>query len=142
MKTNTIALIIQSQTDPLQLIDTLSHPREIDFFESALTSGEVDPLQMIYDYRVKESKQDEEFGNYIEELLSRPFLKPDVQRHAVQWLKSKIKIEHYQKIERDAAKTISDFAYKIFQKDPTKTDFFLTSKTSQVRVRVFEVRSN
>lgn len=143
MKTSTIALILSYPPPALSgdpsLVETLSDHYEIELMESYLKAGEKNPLQHIYEYRSRESRRDEEFGNYVEDLLCRPFLNHELQNHAVHWLKSKIKIEEYQKIECQAAQTIADFAYQIYQKDPTKTDFCLAGENRQVRIRIFIV---
>lgn len=137
MKTATVALVVKFENQDPQLLETLSDDREITVFESAVESGEQDPLTRLVEHRQAQAREDEEFGNYVEELLSQPFLKPEVQEHAVQWLKSKNRIEQFQKSEADAAKIIADYAYKIFRDAPSKTDFMLVGMTAQVRIRVF-----
>jgi hypothetical protein len=78
-----------------------------------------------------------EFGDYVEELLSQPFVGTEIQEHGVQWLKSKIRIERYQRTETDAAKVIAEYAMKVVSEDPDKTDFFLAGPNTMVRIRVF-----
>jgi hypothetical protein len=149
MKVSTVALVVSlevsedatqpsSQLGP-QLVAILHDEYEIEFLQIALSSGHADPMQHIYEHRAQMNQQDDEFGDYVEELLSRPFLKPEVQRHGVQWLKSKIRIENYQKLENQAIQVISDYAYEVFKSNPSRTDFLLTSPVSQVRVRVFVI---
>jgi hypothetical protein len=137
MKAATIALIVRKESDSPKLVETLSDDREITLLESALGGGSEDPLQTVYEARQKQIKEENEFGDYIEDLLSQPFVKPEIQEHAVQWFKSKIRIEQYQKTEVEAAAVIADYAYQIFKDDPTRTDFFLSGPTTMVRVRVF-----
>ncbi len=137
MRTNTVALVVSLETGSPQLVDMICDDSEIQFIEAALTEGGVHPLKLLYQQREELEKQENDFGDYVEELLSQPFLNREVQEHGVQWFKSRIKIQRYQTTERDAAKVIADYAYKIFEKDRTKTDFFLASSASQVRIRVF-----
>src|SRR4051812_7984873 len=132
MKTSTIALVVTYEAEMPVLMDTLSDEREIHFMEEALRMGESRPLEQIYEHRAIEARQDDDLGNYIEELLSQTYLKPEIQKHGLQWLKSKIKIEQYQKAEKEAAQVIAEYAIKILREDPTKTDFFLTGPHSQV----------
>ncbi|MEO5971409.1 MAG: hypothetical protein ABIQ95_15905 [Bdellovibrionia bacterium] len=137
MKTSNIALIVSLQQDPPVLIDTLTSDVEINFLEASLQKGEPDPLAEIYRYRSHVEKQESEFGDYVEELLSKPFLEVLMQRQAVQWLRSKIKMEQFQKQEQFAAKLISDYAYKLFTTEPARNDFFIESTHFRVRVRIF-----
>ncbi len=137
MKMSTVALIIGIDTGSPVLLDTLNDVDEIEYIELALKSGEDDPLHEIYKFRERQQKQEEDFGNYIEDLLSQPFVNPQLQKHGVQWLRSRIKIDQFQRTEREAVEVISNYAYKIFEKDPSKMDFFLVSATSQVRIRIF-----
>jgi hypothetical protein len=139
MKSSTIALILSQDHTSSVLIDILCEQHEIDFLESALLQGEANPLYLIYKQREQQAQIDEELGAYIEELLSQPFLNQEIQHHGVQWLKSKIKIEKYQKSEKEAAQVIAEYAMRIFTIDPTKIDFFLTSQNNQVRVRIFTI---
>src|SRR4051812_11377542 len=100
MKMSTVALIVSSDIQKLPLlVDTLHDQGEIEYLETAIRSGEMNPLQQIYEHREHQLKQESEFGDYVEELLSQPFLNRDVQQHGIQWLKSKIRIEKYQKTE-------------------------------------------
>ena len=142
MKAATIALVVvydEMQRDPL-LLETLSDDREIAMLESASGRGVTDPLRDVLDARDQQKREEDEFGDYVEELLCQPFLKPEIREHGVQWLKSKLRIEQYQQTEAEAAKIIADFAYKVYSEDPTKTDFILAGPSAKVRVRVFVTR--
>src|SRR4051812_4735027 len=100
MKAATLALIIKYQGELPSLIDVLSDEREIEIFESNARETRTDDevaLSAVYEHRMTQSQEDNEFGDYIEELLSQPFVRPEVQEHAVAWFKSKIRIEQYQK---------------------------------------------
>ncbi|MCM2278446.1 MAG: hypothetical protein NDJ89_10260 [Oligoflexia bacterium] len=139
MRAATLALIVSLKDDSPSLLETLSDDREIALFETAWNSGESDPLQVIYESRSRQEKEESEFADYVEDLLSKPFLRPEIQEHGVQWLKSKIRIEQYQKSEVQAAKVIADYAFQVFSQEQDKTDFFLAGPTAKVRIRVFVV---
>jgi hypothetical protein len=140
MKAATIALVVRSlRGEAPQLVDVLADDREITLLETEVVSGETDPLQKVYEYRTTQSKEDDEFADYVEDLLSQPFVKPDIQQHGVQWLKSKMRIEEFQKSEAEAAKVIAQYALQVFTHDPKRTDFLLAGPRAQVRVRVFVI---
>jgi hypothetical protein len=133
MKAATLALVVDVQGDQPKLVEFLSDDKEIEVLEANQA------IEAVYEYRQNQVREEEEFGDYIEELLSHPFVRPEVQEHAVAWFKSKIRIEEYQQAEAEAAKIIADYAYKMFRDDPSRTDFFLSGPTHMVRVRVFVV---
>lgn len=137
MKVGTIALVIRFDHRSPVLVDSLSDDREIAMLEAAMGSGKTDPLETVYSMRFRQAKEDEEFGNYVEELLSQPFIRPEIQEHGIQWLKSKIRIEQYQKCEAEATQVIAGYAFKVFQENPKKKDFFLAGPTAKVRIRIF-----
>jgi hypothetical protein len=145
MKVATVAIVVRYPQDAVSsaaassLVEVLSDEHEIHLLESSFKSGETDPLKVVHDFRQRQSEEEGEFGNYVEELLSQPFVGPEIQEHGVQWLKSKIKIEKYQKTEIDAAKIIADYAMKVVAEDPEKTDFFLAGPSTMVRIRVFSL---
>lgn len=137
MRMGTVALIIGMQDKNACLIDILSDDREIEQLAVSLQQGESDPLEAVYSFRDRQTREDDDFGNYVEELLSKPFVRPEIQEHGVNWLKSKIRIEKHQKTETEAAKVIADYAFKVFSENPDKTDFTLAGPHAQVRIRVF-----
>ncbi len=92
--------------------------------------------------RERQSKEDEEFGNYLEDLLSQPYVRQEVQEHGLAWLKSKIRIDEFQKAESEAAEVIARFAFDRFRKDQSMTDFLLAGPTARVRIRIFRVERN
>ena len=142
MKVGTVALIIRLDKKKPQLVDFLSDDREIVLFEEAFGSGKNTPLEMIYQMRTQQQKEDEEFGNYVEELLSRPFVKRDIQEHGVQWLKSKIRIEQFRSTETEAAQVIAKYAFQLFQEDPNRKEYFLAGASAQVKIKVFTLPSS
>jgi hypothetical protein len=138
-KIGTVALIVRYDGNIPSLVETFSDDREIELFEAALSTGESNPLDSVYEMRARQAKEDEEFGDYVEELLCQPFVKPEIMEHGVQWLKSKMKIEQYQKCELEATKVIAGYAFKLYQEDPQKVDFLLAGPAAKVRVRVFKL---
>ena len=137
MKNGTVALVVALIDSTPKLIEKLSDDKEIELFEKAVKAGELDPLIAIYDLRAEQSKEDEDFGDYVESLLTQPFTRLDIQDHGVRWFRSKIKIEEFQKTEAQAREVIANFAYQLFLEDRARTDFVLAGPTAQVRVRVF-----
>lgn len=141
MRSATVALVVQNTNGKHQLVDTLSDDREINVLESAITTGETDPLSKVYTHRESQAVEENEFADYVEELLSHPFLRREIQEHGVQWLKSKMRIEQYQKSETEAAKIIAEYAFQLFCHEPDRTDFFLAGPSAEVRVRIFVIGS-
>jgi hypothetical protein len=137
-----IALVIAHQEEKPILLDVISDEKEIEILDSAVRAGEKDPLQIVLAFRQQQEGEDDEFGEYVEEILSQPFVKPELQQHGVRWLKSKMKIEHFQKKEADAAKIIAGYAFKLFAENPNKTDFIISGPTAAVRIRVFVLASD
>lgn len=135
MKVATVALVVEGQSH--SLVDVISDDHEISLLENSSKSGEGDLLRPVYEFRQKQCAEDEQFGEYVEDLLSQPFLRSEIQEHGLQWLKSKIRIEEFQRTENEAAKIIAEYAMKILTENPEKTDFFLAGPKTMVRVRVF-----
>ncbi len=140
MKEGTVALVIRFDKDAPVLVEYFSDEAEIVVVEDALKAGE-DPILKVQEYRAREAEEDEEFGDYVEDLLSKPFLRPEIQLHGLQWMKSKIRIETFKQTEAQAAKVIAEYAINIFKQDQDKTDFILVGPTAKVRIRVFSVQS-
>ena len=137
----TIALIVRNnQQEKPTLYEALTSADEILELELALMNSEPDPLARVHDYRSKQTVDDEEFADFVEGLLSQPFVKPEVQDHAVQWFKSRAKIEAYQKAEDNASQVIALYAFEVYQNNPSSTDFFLAGPRSKVRIRVIELK--
>ena len=142
MKTSdqpTIAIVVTRQGGTPVLAETLTSGEEILELELAMLNREPEPLRKVQEYRVKHSSEEEEFADFVEGLLSQPFVKPDVQAHAVQWFKSRAKIEAFQKAEDDASRVIAQYAFHVFLNDPTKTDFLLAGPKAKVRIRVLDL---
>jgi hypothetical protein len=139
MKTATVALVVHYNQDEPTLTTILSDEQEIEIFETAVSEGQPDPMTSLCDFRDRRKKEEEEFGDYVEELLSQPFLRRDIQEHGVQWLRSKIRIEQYQRAELEAARVIADYAYQLYQQNRELRDFFLSGPNTRVRIRIFVV---
>ncbi|MEK7691562.1 MAG: hypothetical protein AAB425_11145 [Bdellovibrionota bacterium] len=140
MKTGILALVVgyRNDQDPV-LLEAISEEEEIAFFRQAVESGAKNPVARLRDSRLRQEQEDEAFGDYVEQLISQPFVRQEILDHGIQWMKSRIKIEHYKTSERQAADMIANFAFKIVTEDPDKTDFFLSGPTARVRVLVFRV---
>jgi hypothetical protein len=141
-KIGTVALIVRFDGKSPRLLDSLTDDTEIHRLESAVESGESDPLQAVYAMRAQQAKEDEEFGNYVEDLLSQPFVRPEIREHGVQWLKSKLRIEEFQRSEREASSVIAQYAFKVFEESPWRRDFFLAAPAAKVRIRIFAMEES
>ena len=132
----TIALIVTRNQGLPVLSETLTSPEEILELELAMMNRDSEPLLRVETLRKKQFSEDEEFADFVEGLLSQPFVKPDVQEHAVQWFKSRAKIEAYQHAEDEASRVIAQYAFQVYLKDPSKTDFLLAGPRAKVRIKV------
>jgi hypothetical protein len=137
MRAATVALVVQLREGSCELVATLSDDREIEVLEASLASGDDDPLGRVQAERQRQEREDGEFGDYVEDLLSHPFQKKEVREHGLQWLKSKLRIEAYQRKENEAASIIAQYALEVFMQQPDKMDFFLAGPNAQVRVQIF-----
>ena len=139
-KVGTVAVVIALDSGKERWVDTLSDERELLTLETAISEGEEFPLELVYAFREKQSSEDEIFGDYVEELLSQPFVKPEVRDHGVAWLRSRMKIEAYRNQEREAATVIAQYALRKVKKDPELEDFQLAGEGVQVRVRIVRLK--
>lgn len=149
-KMGTVAVVLASQSDEndgdssdssaVHWVETFSDEREISALEAAIEAGNPFPLQTVYDFRDRFAKEDEEFGDYVEELLCQKVIRPEVQSHGLAWLRSKLKIEQYRQQEKDAAEVIAHFALSKLNDDPNLEDFVLAGPGVQVRIRIFKVQ--
>jgi hypothetical protein len=139
-KMGTVAVVLADATDTDSWIETFSDDREIRMLEKAIAEGHHFPLQKVYEYRQNVEKEDEEFGDYVENLLSKQFVRHEIQEHGVAWLKSKAKIEQFKDQEQEAAEVIANYALNKYKKDPDLIDFVLAGPGVQVRVRIFKVK--
>lgn len=137
-KVGTVALVIHKKGEAAHLVEALSDHEEIAMLGVRMQQGDENPLRSIYDLRSQQVQEDNEFADYIEEILSRPFVKRELRDQGVRWFRSKMKIEDYQKCERDATRVIAGYAYKVYQQNPQRKDFLLASENAKVRILVFE----
>ena len=139
-KIGTVALVVRADLnqDP-QLVETFSDDQEIAIFEAAVEMGETQHLEAVYEMRARQSKEDDEFGDYVEDLLCQPFVRPEILEHGVQWLKSKIRIEQFQRCEREATDVIAGYAFKLYREDPKRTDFMLAGPSAKVRIKIYNL---
>lgn len=135
----TIAIVVTRNGGEPVLAETLTSPEEILELEMAMINRDPEPLKRVVAFRDRQKAEDEEFADYVEGLLSQPFLKSEVQEHAVQWFKSRSKIETYQKAEDEASRVIAQYAFQVFSEDPAKTDFLLAGPKARVRIRVIDL---
>lgn len=137
MKIATVALMIRRQARSLEMVEYISDDREIAVYEAALSVGDPDPLKKVHEHRAQQTQEDLSFADYVEDLVSQPFQRPEIKENGIQWLKARMRIEEFQRNEYEAAKIIAEFALQIYLGDPTRTDFSLSGSSAQVRVRVF-----
>ena len=135
----TIAIVVTRNGGEPVLTETLTSAEEILELELAMIGREPEPLKRVYEFRLRQRAEDEEFADFVEGILSQPFVKQDVQDHAIQWFKSRSKIETYQKAEDEASQVIAQYAFQVFSEDPQKTDFLLAGPKARVRVRVIDL---
>lgn len=137
----TIAIVVTRHGGEPVLTETLTSSEEILEMELAIQSRDPEPLKRLQEFRSKQHSEEEEFADFVEGLLSQPFVKPDVQEHAVQWFKSRAKIEAYQKAENEASRVIALYAFQVYASDSSKVDFMLAGPRARVRVRVIDLSS-
>lgn len=144
MKTGTVALLIDAQTptDKPQLVETISDDQEIQWLEKCIETGNENPMEILQSLRVARRQAEDEFGDYVEGLLSQPFLAPEVRKHGVHWMQSKLKIEKFKKNEIEAAQVIADFALRVFSENSKCTDFYLMGPNAKVRIRIFKLEKS
>ena len=137
--TGTVALVVGIVGGVPRLVESFSDAREIAILETTIEKGVEDPISCIQHYRLEKKREEEEFADYVEDLLSKSAVNPEVLEHGVQWFKSRVKIEEFRKQEVEAATVIAGYAFQIFMQNIQRTDFILAGPSAQVRVRVFVI---
>jgi len=137
--TGTVALVVRRQAGSPILIEQISDDEEIDLLVESIRGGQPDALEGVYLARDQKAEEEERFGDFVESLITQPFVKPDVLDHGVQWLRSKMKIEDFQQNEREATRVIAQYAFQVYSENPELTDFLLSGPHAQVRIRVIEL---
>lgn len=135
-KFGTIAIILEDD----QWVETLSDEREVEILVGALECRLQEPLGEVYRFRARQEGEDELFGDHIENLLTKPFVKPEIREHGVKWLESRVKIEKFRKEEKEAAQIIASFALQKREENPKLQDFQIVSDQAEVRVRIFKIQ--
>jgi hypothetical protein len=136
---HTLALVVRKREKKIEWLDTLSQESEILFFEALLGAGVQDPLLDLAVKREQERQSEDDFANYVEDLVVKPGLKPEVREQAVQWFYSRIRIEKYEAQEKQAAAVVARVALQLYQEHPAQVDFTLSSERSEIRVKIFDL---
>ena len=138
-RTGTVALVVRIESGSPILLDQISDDHEIEILEQSMKVGGSQALEDVYHARDRQFEEEERFGDFVEALITQPFVKQEILEHGVQWLKSKVKIEKYQRQERDATRVIAQYAFQVYSENPGLTDFMLSGPHAQVRIRVLEL---
>lgn len=140
MRPGSLVLAVCNEGGQPHFIEAFADDHEIEVFESACRDAKEDhPIQVVKAWRVSRRAEEEQFGDYVEDLLSQPFLRHEVRSHGLQWLSSKMRIDKLSVTEREATKVIAEFAFRVFCDHPEHRQFYLMGNQSKVKVRVFEV---
>jgi len=138
-RTGTVALVVRRESGCPILVDQISDDEEIHQLEASIRGGDSTALEDVYLARDERAEEEERFGDFVEALITQPFVKPDVLEHGVQWLRSKIKIERFQRSEREATRVIAQYAFQVYSENPELKDFLLSGPSAQVRIRILEL---
>jgi hypothetical protein len=138
-RTGTVALVVRRESGCPILVDQISDDDEILQLESSIRGGDCTALEDVYLSRDQRAEEEERFGDFVEALITQPFVKPDVLEHGVQWLRSKLRIEKFQRSEREATRVIAQYAFQVYSENPELTDFLLSGPHAQVRIRILEL---
>jgi hypothetical protein len=68
--------------------------------------------------------------------VSEPFCKVQLREHAFRWFRSRLNLEKFVEAERQARQVIAEYAFVLYQENPSRTDFILFSPQSEVRIRI------
>jgi hypothetical protein len=136
-----IALVIEASQPIPALIEAISDDEEISLFESALKEKDLNPLSILYEFRERKQSEEEEFGDYVEALLTQSFIPPDVQKHGMAWFQSKLKIEEFKKSEAEATQIISEYAFKVFLENTERREFMLSGPKAKVCIKIFLIKT-
>ena len=139
MKIGTVALVVRFDGPQPVLLEILSDDTEIKLIEEVIRKGESEPLKRLQQLRTQQQAEDETFGDYVEQLLVHPFLKPELREHGLNWFHSKLRIERFRKNEAEAAKVIAEYALKIYQDIPDRKEFILAGPKAKVQVKIFPI---
>jgi len=133
----TVALLISDN----RLVETLTDSGEIDLVKQIEKDTNLeDVLKLVKHYRQANRALEERVGDQVEEILVSLSSPPEAKFHAMEWMKSALKMESFRKDEYSAAQTIGQFAYDVYKKQPELTDFVLQAEKAQVRVLIFSLQ--
>ncbi len=138
-RTGTVALVVRVEGGCPVLVDQISDDHEIEQLERSIGEGELCALEDVYVARDQQFEEEERFGDFVEALITQPFVKEEILDHGVQWLKSKMRIEEFQRSEREATRVIAQHAFRVYSENPGLTDFLLSGAHAQVRIRILEL---
>lgn len=139
MRTGTVAIILAVENGEEVWMDTVSDETEIQLLEQAIHKGVQEPLQILLHHRTNTLQKDENFGDFVENLLVKQRVSEDMKKHGVAWFESWHRIREYKKQEKEAAQTIAEFGLKIYQRDPSLKDFQIEAPGSKVRIRILHL---
>lgn len=138
-RVGTVALVVRPTDGSHVLLDAISDEEEIARLQSALEKGETEPLRAVYEYRQDRVKEEERFGDYVEELLSQPAASLQIQKQGADWFRSRARIDEYRRVEIEATRVIARYAYEVFLEDPRRREFVLAAEKGQVRIRIIHL---
>lgn len=138
----TIALVVTyREQDPI-LLDSLSDDNEISTLEKSILVGGGHPLEMIYEEREKKRQCDQVMGAALERVIQEKDRPQEVKFYAIDWFKTKSRIDQLLEEEAKSREVIAKFAFQLFCEDHRKKDFFLQGSQVKLRVRVFILWNN
>lgn len=133
-----VLLLVDDETG--ELLEAVSDEQEIEAIEAERAlGGNDDALARVLELRTARQRDEEEFGDYVEDVLVRPGLQDEIRDHALRWFRAKLRIERYAKTEVDAMRVIAGFALQIWGADPSRDDLVLAGPSAQVRVTIRKV---
>ena len=124
-----------------RIIETASDDGEVGFLQQVLADPHADPVAAVRERRTLREQEENAFADYVEGLVSSPSCGIELRRQAGLWFRSRIHLETYRAAEVEARRVIVEFAIRLFEEDPNRTDFTLASEFAEVRVLIHEVKS-
>jgi len=133
----TVALVIGINDQEPRLVEAISDEEEIAVLDSAVTSSNPNPMDLVQRFRERRTQEEEEFGDYVESLLTQGHVPQAIQEHGIAWFKSKQRIEEYRDHEAQATKIIADFAFQVFLENTRRREFVLSGPRAKVLVKIY-----
>jgi len=138
-RTGTVALVVRIESGSPILLDQISDDRELEILDRCVKEGSSRALEEVYLQRDRVVEEEEQFGDFVEALITQPYVKPEILEHGVQWLRSKVKIEEFQRQEREATRVIANYAFQVFAENQDLREFMLSGPSAQVQIKVVEL---